>query len=415
MRRLAACVAAAALLLFGGTAHPAPAERIGKPAPDFTGASPFGGPVSVASYRGKTPVVLTFWSVYCAACIEEMTALQRLYDKYGPDRVAVVAVNGDADAGVERVKAFLDRNAATPGGKFTFRILFDGKGDVMRSYGVTRLPTLFFIDKDGTVREAIEGGGEGRERRVLAAIGNLLGAVEPEGVREAAAEATFELDVRIPLCGTYRDGKWYRPLDLDETRQDVVARVRVGGEEYLRREAVRRALAQMGVALRSEDRFPGCRAEYGVDLRSPFHRTDALERFMGRLNLPRVIEVENQETVVQERELVLYRRIKVNLPALREQFLHEGYTMERSELRVRFARATPFEERTFVEALRDRYPYLSDVREVPSALRGRSEYIVSSHTTPAKAAQEFQALDVGARKIAVELLAGGIAEVTMWR
>jgi peroxiredoxin len=415
MKRIAACVAAGVIALFCGTAFSAPADRVGKPAPDFTGAVPFGKPVSAASYRGKAPVVLTFWSVYCAACIEEMAALQRLYDKYGPGRVAVVAVNGDADAGVERVKAFLDRSAAFPGGKFTFPVLFDGKGDVMRSYGVTRLPTLFFIDKEGTVREAIEGGGEGRERMVLAAIGKLLDAVEPERMREAAAEAAFELSVQVPLCGNYRDGKWYRPLDLDETRQDVVARARAGGEEHLRREAVRRALAGMGVALDAEDRTPGCRAEYGVDLRSPYHRVDALDRFLGLLNLPRVIEVEAQETVERERELVLYRRIKVNLPALREQFLHEGYTPERSELRIRFARATPFEERAFVEALRARYPYLSEMREVPSDLRGRPEYVVSSHTTPARAAEELRSLDIGARKVAVELLPGGIAEVTIWR
>ena len=50
-----------------------------------------------------------------------------------------------------------------------------------------------------------------------------------------------------------------------------------------------------------------------------------------------------------------------------------------------------------------------------SDLRGRPEYVVSSHATPAKSVEQLNALDVGARKIAVELLAGGIAEVTLWR
>lgn len=415
MKRLAACVAAAGVILFGTAAFPAPKDLVGKPAPDFKGASPFGKPVSLSAFRGKAPTVLTFWSIYCATCVEEMAGLQRLYEKYGPGGVAVVAVNEDADVGVERVKAFLDRSAATADGKFTYDILFDGKGDVLRSYGVSRLPTLFFIDRDGVVREVIEGGGDGREMRVVSAIGKLVGAVGPEGLREAAAEVSFDLNAKVPLCGTYRDGKWYRPLDLDETRQDVVARARAEGEEYLRREAVRRALLQLGVTLYGEDRTPGCRAPYGVELRSVRYRKDALDRFLDRLNLPRVLEVESQETVERERELALYRRIKVILPALREQFLHEGYSMERSDLRIRFARATPFEERTFVEALHEQYPYLSAVREVPSDLRGRPGYVVSSHATPAKAVERLNALDVGARKIAVELLAGGIAEVTMWR
>ncbi|MHB8833401.1 MAG: peroxiredoxin family protein [Desulfobacteria bacterium] len=415
MRRLAACVAAACVIMFGTAAFPAPKDLVGKTAPDFTGALPFGKPVSLSAFRGKVPTVLTFWSIYCAACVEEMAGLQRLYEKYGPEKVAVVAVNGDADVGVERVKVFLDRSAKTPGGKFSFHILFDGKGDVMRAYGVSRLPTLFFIDREGTVRDVIEGGGEGRERRVLSAIGKLVGAVGPEGLREAASEASFDLDAKVPLCGTYRDGKWYRPLDLDETRQDVVARARAEGEEYLRREAVRRALLRLGVTLYRRDRTPGCAAAYGVELRSLYHRKDPLDRFLDRLNLPRVLEVESQETVEGERRLALYRRIKVILPALREQFLRDGYTIERSDLRIRFARATPFEEHTFVEALYEQYPYLSAVREVPSELRGRPEYVVSSHATPAKAVERLNALDVGPRKISVELLAGGIAEVTMWR
>ena len=414
MRRFAACVAAAGVMLFGTAAFSAPKDMVGKPAPDFKGASPFGKPVSLSAFRGKVPTVLTFWSIYCTTCVEEMAGLQRLYGKYGPGGIAVVAVNEDADVGVERVKAFLDRSAATPDGKFTYDILFDGKGDVLRAYGVTSLPTLFFIDREGTVREVIEGGGEGREMRVVSAIGKLVGAVGPEGLREAAAEASFDLDAKVPLCGTYRNGKWYRPLDLDETRQDVVARARAEGEEYLRREAVRRSLLQLGVTLHAEDRIPGCRAAYGVDLRTPYHRKDALDRFMDRLNLPRVLEVESQETGERERELTLYRRIKVILPALREQLLQDGYSTERSDLRIRFARATPFEVQTFIDAIQEQYPYLSTVREVPSDLR-RTEYVVSSHATPAKAVERLIAMDVGARKIAVELLAGGIAEVTMWR
>jgi len=415
LKRLAACAAAAGIILFGTAAFPAPKDLVGKPAPDFKGASPFGKPVSLSAYRGKVPTVLTFWSIYCTTCVEEMAGLQRLYEKYGPGGVTVIAVNEDADVGVGRVKAFLDRSAATADGKFTYDILFDGKRDVLRAYGVSRLPTLFFIDRDGTVREVIEGGGDGREMQVVSAIGKLVGAVGPEGLREAAAEALFDLDAQVPLCGTYRAGKWYRPLDLDETRQDVVARARAEGEEVLRREAVRRALLQLEVTLHAEDRIPGCRATYGVELRSTYHRKDALDRFMDRLNLPRVLEVESQETVEREREITLYRRVKVILPALREQLLQDGYSTERSDLRIRFARATPFEENTFVEALYEQYPYLSAVREIPSELRGRPEYVVSSHAIPAKAVEELKALDVGARKIAVELLAGGIAEVTLWR
>jgi cytochrome c biogenesis protein CcmG/thiol:disulfide interchange protein DsbE len=414
MRRLATLFAVG-VILFGTSAFPAPKDLVGKPAPDFTGASPFGKPVALSAFRGKVPTVLTFWSIYCTTCLEEMAGLQRLFEKYGAGGVAVVAVNEDADVGVERVKAFLDRSSASPEGKFTYDILFDGKGEVLRSYGVSRLPTLFFIDREGTVREVIEGAGEGGERRVLSSIGKLVGAVEAEGLREAATEVSFDLEARIPLCGLYRDGKWFRPLDLDETRQDVMARARAEGEEYLRREAIRMALLQLGVTLYRQDRIPGCGAMYGSELRSVYHSKDALDRFLDRMNLPRVLEVESQETLEHTRDLGLYRRIKVVLPALREQLLQGDYTTERNDLRIRFARATHFEEHTFIEALYEQYPFLSVVRDIPPDLRGRPEYVLSSHATPAKAVERLNALDVGARKIAVELLPGGIAEVTIWR
>lgn len=418
MRRVAAFVAAAGVLLFSTAVFSAPQDRVGKPAPEFRGASPHGKPVALSAFRGKTPIVLTFWSIYCTTCVEEMAGLQRLYEKYGPGELAVIAVNEDADVGVGRVKAFLDRSAGGPDGKITYDLLFDAKAEVLRAYGVSRLPTLFFIDRAGIVREVIEGGGEGRESRVVSAIAKLLGAagpVGPEGLREAASEVSYDLDTKVPLCGTYRDGKWYRPLDLDETRSDVLARARAEGEAYLRKEAVRLALRELGVVLQSEDRPPACEAPYGTELRSVFRRRDALDRFVDRIPLPRVFEVESQETVERERELVLYRRIKVFLPALREQLAQDGYAQERYDLRIRFARATSFEEKTFLDALREQYPYLSSLREIPSELRGRPEHVVSSHADAAKAVEALRSLDVGARKLEVELLPGGIAEVTIWR
>lgn len=414
MGRFAAAVAAW-MIFCGGTAAAAPKLMVGKVAPDFTGAKPFGPAVSVTQFRGKVPLILTFWSIYCKTCVEEMGGLQKLYEKYGPEKVAVVAVNEDADVGVERVKAFLDRQAESPGGKIAYPVLFDGKGDVLKAYNVLHLPTLFFVDTEGIVRESIEGFEPGKETAVMSAIEKLLGAVGPEAIQEVAAEASFDLDVEVPLCGTYRDGKWYRPLDLDETRQDVLARARAEGEAYLRKEAVRLALVQFGVVLRSEESALTCGVPYGLEYRSAWRKKDALDRFVDQLNLPRVLEVEAQETVERERELALYRRIKVFLPALREQLNRNGYTTGISDLRIRFARATHYEERSFILAVEGQYPFLSSLRRLPPDVRGRPEYLLSSHASPDRVAAELQRLDVGARRLAVELLPGGFLEVSVWR
>jgi peroxiredoxin len=404
-----------AFILAAGAAHAAPRELIGRKAPLFSGKQPSGAPLSLDSYIGKVPVILTFWSIYCKSCTEEMASLQKLYDKHGAGKMSVIAVNEDGDVGLTRVNAFLERFAAAEGGKLSLPILFDEKSDVFQKFGVVHMPTLIYIDKDGTVREVIEGFENGRELAVVSAIEKLIASTSPAPLKEIESEAVFDFDAVSPICGKYRDGKWYQPLDLDESRADSLARARSQGEDYLRREAVRRALFRIGVTLNGEERAPTCYVRYGLELRTPQYRRDALDLFIERLNLPRVVEVVNQETIERDRDLQLYRRIKIALPVIREQLDADGFTVARTTLRIRFARATQIEEKAFIESLSTDFPYLSSVKADRSTSRDRAEYVLVAHTSAAKAVEELAKLNVGPRKLSADLLAGNIVEVSMWR
>ncbi|MGE5190384.1 MAG: peroxiredoxin family protein [Gemmatimonadota bacterium] len=416
VRRAGLLAVAGLLLLSGANAAAAPSDAVGKKAPDFSGKQVSGEPFSLSTYRGKVPVILTFWSIYCKSCTEEMAALERLYVKYGAGKVAVVAVNEDGDVGLGRVKNFLERFTG-PGGetKLSFPLFFDEKGEVFSRYSVLHLPTLIYIDRDGTVREVIEGYERGRELAVFSAIERLMGAVSPEPLKEVASEAVYDLDVVVPICGVYRDGKWFRPLDLDESgRPEAVARARAEGEEYLRREAVRLALADLGISLYGPPRTPSCGVPYGQEIRTPRRDKDALDLLIETLNLPRVLDVVAQETIERDRDLVLYRRIKVTLPTLSEQLDADGYAARKSAIRLRFVRASLLEERTFIEAVRTQFPYLAEIRKVPSP-RGGTEYALEAHASEERVVEALRSLDVGTRKLSVDLLPGDIAEVAMWR
>lgn len=416
----AARMLVSALVLFlaipGGQALSAARDLAGKRAPEFSAKRLSGEPWSLASHAGKTPVLLTFWSIYCKSCTEELSALQRLVETHGPGKVTVVAVNEDTDVGIGRVRSFLKNFAAMQGGgSISFPVLFDPRGEIFRKYMVDRLPTLFYIDERGIVREVIEGYEPGKETAVSAAIGKLLARVSPEPLREVAGESIFELEVSAPICGVYRDGKWYRPLDLDESgRPEAIARARARGEEHLRREALRLALSDLGVRLLGEARVPTCEVPYGTDLRMPWSRPDTLDLLLERLTLPRVMETVAQETVERERDLWLYRRIRIALPALREQMASAGYAAEEGEFRVRFLRASFPEERSFVAAVREQFRYLSDLRQVSSPKAG-TEYRLSAFASPDTVVQELRKVDVGARKFSVDLLPGNILEVSVWR
>ncbi len=412
MRRMVVMVLA--LILAAGTALAAPRDLIGKKIPPVAGKQPSGAPITLDAYTGKVPVILTFWSIYCKSCTEEMSALQKLFDKHGAGKMAVVAVNEDGDVGLPRVRAFIDRFGAAEGGKLSLPILFDEKGDVFRNLGVVHMPTLIYIDKEGIVREVIEGFENGRELAVVSAIEKLVISASPAPLKEIESEALFDFDVLSPVCGKYRDGKWYQPLDLDESHADSVARSRSQGEDYLRREAIRRALARIGVTLSGEERAPTCYVRYGLELRTPQYRRDALDQFIDRLNLPRVLEVVNQETIERDRDMQLYRRIKIALPAIREQLEADGFTVGKTTLRIRFARATQIEENTFIESITNDFPYLSSIK-ADRTTRDRAEYLLVAHTSAARAAEKLKALNVGPRKLSVDLLAGDIVEVSMWR
>lgn len=413
-----ACALAAALFL----TFPAmeiradPRDLAGKRAPEFSARQLSGEPWSLASQAGKTPVLLTFWSIYCKSCTEELTALQRLVEKHGPGKVAVVAVNEDSDVGIGRVRSFLENFAAARGtGSLSYPILFDPKGEIFRQYSVSRLPTLFYIDEQKTVREVIEGYEPGKELAVSAAIGKLVAEVSPEPLRKAGGESVYDLEISSPVCGVYRDGKWYRPLDLDETgRPEAIARARARGEEHLRREALRLALSELGVRLRGGARVPTCDVPHGMEIRTPWTRRDTLDLLLEKLSLPRVLEVVRQETVERDRDLLLYRRIRIVLPALLDQVTAAGYSAEEQEFRVRFVQASFPEEKSFVEAVEEQFRYLSDIQPTSSP-RGGTEYRLSAYASPGAVLEELRKLDVGARKFSVDMLPGNILEVAVWR
>jgi len=117
----------------------------GVAAPDFTLETLDGKSVTLSDLKGKV-VLLNVWATWCAPCREEMPAIQQAYDAY-------------KDAGLEVLGVNLRENNITVKGfanefKLTFPILLDKEAKVgVDLYKVVPIPTSFFIDKDGVLRE----------------------------------------------------------------------------------------------------------------------------------------------------------------------------------------------------------------------------------------------------------------------
>ena len=149
---LAAIWIAWSTTLAGGTTEgiiPAPME--GFLAPDFELTSLDGERLKLSELRGKA-VLVNFWASWCPPCRSEMPAMQQIYTDFSPDDLVILAVNSTHQDRLADVENFVsERN-------LTFPILLDQDGQVSASYQVRSLPTSFFVDPDGIIREVVIGG-----------------------------------------------------------------------------------------------------------------------------------------------------------------------------------------------------------------------------------------------------------------
>jgi len=128
-----------------------PAPQEGFPAPDFTLATTTGREKTLSELRGQVALV-NFWATWCPPCRSEMAAIQEVYDRYMERGFVVLAVNATRQDTLSSIAPFTDEFG------LTFPIPLDVSGAVERLYEVKSLPTSFFIDAAGVIREVVIGG-----------------------------------------------------------------------------------------------------------------------------------------------------------------------------------------------------------------------------------------------------------------
>lgn len=128
-----------------------PQPAVGYPAPDFTLplATDASGDaeLTLSQIRGR-PVILNFWATWCGPCRAEMPMLQKIATSYADDVLILGIDQGESRAVVE---GFLTEFG------IDFTILLDGTMQVGNRYNILGLPTTFFIDKDGIIRQVYAG------------------------------------------------------------------------------------------------------------------------------------------------------------------------------------------------------------------------------------------------------------------
>lgn len=120
------------------------ALAMGIKAPDFELKTLDGKRFSLSEELRKGPVVLAFFKVSCPTCQYAFPFLERLYKAYGNRGIKLVGVSqNDAKETVAFAKDF----------GLTFPLLLDDMRSypVSNAYGLTNVPTIFWVAQDGEI------------------------------------------------------------------------------------------------------------------------------------------------------------------------------------------------------------------------------------------------------------------------
>lgn len=120
----------------------------GQKAPHISLPGMDGNIVSLDRYK-KDVIVLVFWATWCKNCKKEMPLLEEIYNRYRDKGLTIIGVN--YNEGKEKVEKFVSEMG------LTFPMALDNDLKVTRAYQVLSLPTIFFVDRKGFIRDRYRG------------------------------------------------------------------------------------------------------------------------------------------------------------------------------------------------------------------------------------------------------------------
>ncbi len=111
-------------------------------------------------------ILLNFWATWCPPCRKEIPSMIKLYDKLKNRGFEIVAISVDRNP--EDLISFVAEQ------QMNFTVLHDIDSTVARQYGVFRYPETLIIDRNGIVRQHLNGAVEWMEPEFFNYIEKLL-------------------------------------------------------------------------------------------------------------------------------------------------------------------------------------------------------------------------------------------------
>ena len=120
----------------------------GDPAPNFKVTLFDGSSIQLSDLEGH-PLVINFWASWCAPCRWEMPEFEESWKAHKQEGIRFAGI---ATKDVEHES----RRFANEVG-ISYPVGFDPGGKIALSYGVTVLPTTYFVDRDHRIHRGVTG------------------------------------------------------------------------------------------------------------------------------------------------------------------------------------------------------------------------------------------------------------------
>jgi len=103
---------------------------------------------SLKDYQ-NTPLMIHFWADWCPHCREEFPKLQQAYEKLKLHGFEILAINsGQSKEHVREIRETY---------QLTFPLLVDEEAKTAKNYNVSGLPSSYFVDGKGVIRDVYIG------------------------------------------------------------------------------------------------------------------------------------------------------------------------------------------------------------------------------------------------------------------
>ncbi|KAB0669542.1 redoxin domain-containing protein [Oryzomonas sagensis] len=152
---LATLFTAYGMFLFTPAAATLQQLQSGMEAPDFSLRQLSGEQRSFANLKGEKLTILLVWSTWDKKSEQALARMEKLYQKYRDQGLAVVAINADGQkisaADLARIRSTVERL------KLSYPVLVDSGLDYFHDLGIIALPTTVIVDKERVIRYELSG------------------------------------------------------------------------------------------------------------------------------------------------------------------------------------------------------------------------------------------------------------------